>query len=88
MFCRSLFVLFLLAIVLSALLRFTDSDYPFGIFKLFLYLIHERLVVIIRKSIALSPRPRLNLLKKVLQINCNTKPIHKLAENLTSFYTN
>jgi hypothetical protein len=35
--------------------QFTDSDYPFGIFKLFLYLIRERLVVIIRKSIALSP---------------------------------
>ena len=30
-----IFVLFLLAIVLSVL-RFTDSDYPFGIFKLFL----------------------------------------------------
>jgi len=30
------FVLFLLAIVLSVLLRFTDSDYPFGIFELFL----------------------------------------------------
>ena len=30
------FVLFLLAIVLSVLLRFTDSDYLFGIFKLFL----------------------------------------------------
>jgi len=29
------FVLVLLAIVLSVLLRFTDSDYPFGIFKLF-----------------------------------------------------
>jgi hypothetical protein len=28
------FVLFLLAIVLSVLLRYTDSDYPFGIFKL------------------------------------------------------
>ena len=38
MFCRSLFVLlyfFLLAIVLSVL-RFTDSDCLFGIFKLFL----------------------------------------------------
>ena len=33
--CISLFVLFLLAIVLSALIRYTDSDYPFGIFKLF-----------------------------------------------------
>jgi hypothetical protein len=33
-FCRSLFVL--LAIALYALLRFTVSDYPFGIFKLIL----------------------------------------------------
>ena len=31
------FVLFLLAIVLSVLLRYTDSDCPFGIFKLFLH---------------------------------------------------
>ena len=36
-FC--LFVPFLLAIVLSVLYRFTDPDYPFGIFKLFLELI-------------------------------------------------
>jgi len=35
MFYRSLFVLFHLVIVLSVL-RFTDSDYPFDIFKLFL----------------------------------------------------
>jgi hypothetical protein len=28
---------FLLAIVLFVLLQYTDSDYPFGIFKLFLY---------------------------------------------------
>ena len=33
------FVLFLLAIVMSVLLRYTDSDYPFGIFKLFLHVI-------------------------------------------------
>jgi len=33
------FVLFLLAIVLSVLLRFTNSDYPSGIFKLCLVLI-------------------------------------------------
>ena len=32
MFCRSSFVLYLLAIVLSVLLRFTASDYSFGIF--------------------------------------------------------
>jgi hypothetical protein len=30
------FVLLYFSIVLSVLLRFTDSDYPFGIFKLFL----------------------------------------------------
>ena len=30
------FVFFLLSIVLSVLLRFTDSDYPFSFFKLFL----------------------------------------------------
>ena len=29
-------ILFRLTIVLSVLLRYTDSDYPFGIFKLFL----------------------------------------------------
>jgi len=37
MFCKSLFVLlyfFLLTIVLSVLLRYTDSDYLFGIFIL------------------------------------------------------
>ena len=41
MFCRLLFVLlsfFLLAIVLSVLFRFTDSDYPFSVFKLILKL--------------------------------------------------
>jgi hypothetical protein len=32
------FVPFLLAIVLSVILRYLDSDYPFGIFKLFLVL--------------------------------------------------
>jgi hypothetical protein len=32
-FCRSLFVFFLFDIVLS-FIRVTDSDYPFGIFKL------------------------------------------------------
>ena len=39
MFCRSLFVffvLFLLAIVLSVHRWFADSNYPYGIFKLFL----------------------------------------------------
>ena len=34
MFCRLLFVIFLLAIV-AALLRFVASEYPFGIFGIF-----------------------------------------------------
>ena len=50
MFSRLLFVLFLLAVVLSVL-RFTDSDYSFGIFKLFL---------------ACSPRVKLKTIKLVL----------------------
>ena len=33
---QDLFVLFLLAIVLSVFLQFPDSDYPFGVFKFFL----------------------------------------------------
>jgi len=41
MSCRSLFVLFLLAIVLSVLLRCTNSDYTFGIFNLFLSMSRE-----------------------------------------------
>lgn len=41
-FCRSIFVFlcFILAIVLSVILRCTASDYPSGIFKLFLYEVH------------------------------------------------
>jgi hypothetical protein len=35
MFCGSLIILFLLAIVLSVFLRITASDYPFDIFELF-----------------------------------------------------
>ena len=35
MFYRSSCVLFSLAIVLSVFLRFKDSDYPLGIFKIF-----------------------------------------------------
>jgi hypothetical protein len=37
------FVLFLLAIVLSVILRYTVSDCPFGIFKFFLYMKTEKL---------------------------------------------
>jgi hypothetical protein len=39
------FVLFLLIIVLSVL-RITDSDYPFGIFKLFMFNLRDAEIVI------------------------------------------
>jgi hypothetical protein len=39
--CLSFCTFLLLAIVLSVLLRFTNSDYPFDIFKLFLYSIEH-----------------------------------------------
>jgi hypothetical protein len=42
--------LFLLAIMLSVLHRLTDSDYPFGIFKLFLSFIELRSLIIILVS--------------------------------------
>jgi hypothetical protein len=38
MYCKSLIVLFPLAIVVSILLCFTASDYHFGIFKFFFFL--------------------------------------------------
>jgi hypothetical protein len=41
---RDVFVL--LAIVLSVLIRFTDSDYPFGIFRLFL----TRFTILLKKK--------------------------------------
>ena len=50
MFCRSLFVpfvLFHLAIVLSVLLRYTDSDYRFGIFKHFLAITMFQLIAVL-----------------------------------------
>ena len=36
-FCKSLFVFFLLDIVLSVIFLFPGSDYPFVIFNVFLY---------------------------------------------------
>jgi len=52
------FVLFLLAIVLSVLLPYTDSDYPFGIFKLTsdAYNCHHELVD--RYALSVSKMPR------------------------------
>ena len=41
--CLSFNCSFLLAIVLSVLLQFMDSDYPFGIFKLFLKWVFDKI---------------------------------------------
>jgi len=47
-FCRSLFVLLSLAL---SVLRFTASDSPFGIFKLFLF-VSTRLKIIIGQKLS------------------------------------
>ena len=44
LFCRSVFVILFLVIILSVLLRFTASDYLFGIFKLFRRLTCQRIL--------------------------------------------
>ena len=51
MLCGSLFVFILLTILLSVL-RFTDSDYPFGIFKLFLCKMTNTFISQMRSRIA------------------------------------
>ena len=56
------FVLFLLAIVLYVFLRYKDSEYPFGIFKLFLrkildIVIQLRRVCVVNKYVFLSIEP-------------------------------
>ena len=62
MFCRSLFVLlyfFLLTIVLPVLLRYADSDYPFGIFKLFLricWIVPNKYLLLLDQTILLQFR--------------------------------
>ena len=52
--CRSLFVLFLLAIVLSVRLRYTDSDYPFGIFNLFEIVINIKFGLMLEEVVCKS----------------------------------
>ena len=53
------FVLFLLVIVLSVLLRYADSDYPFGIFKYFLVYIMTRIGYIPMKEIIIGTKLKL-----------------------------
>ena len=60
------FVLFLLAIVLAVLLRYTDSDYPFGIFKLFLHALYNMEDSITSKSDKGEESPiKINTLQEV-----------------------
>jgi hypothetical protein len=49
------FCTFSFGIVFSVLLRFTDSDYPFGIFKLFLF---TREVAVIESTMAKRKRTK------------------------------
>jgi hypothetical protein len=77
-FCKSLFVFFSFGhcTVLSVLLRFMDSDYPFGIFKLFLW---EGMVCLISSKISLHwysllSHHRLYLIKKITD-NYNKKEV-------------
>ena len=65
LFCRSLFVLlsfFFLAIVFSVLLRYTDSVYPFGISKLFLWL-SAGFVIIVARHVSLLEQDLLTLME-------------------------
>ena len=67
MFCRSSFVLlyfFLLVIVLSVL-RFTDFDYPFGIFKLFL----TNFGLLIDRTLSIYLNVRLQVLASVILLS-------------------
>ena len=60
------FVLFLLAIVLSVLLQYTDSDSPFGIFKLFFLSLMESIVEII--SIMKSIVELTSIIKSIVEL--------------------
>ena len=56
LFCQSLFIfllIFFLAILLSVLLRFTASDYPFGIFK-FLFFNFKRYLHVLQNILTAS----------------------------------
>jgi hypothetical protein len=65
------FVLFLLAIVLSVLLRYTDSDYPFGIFKLFLH------KILLKDVIFMTP-PRPFRMKRCMTPTADFSGINKI----------
>ena len=70
MFYRSLFVL--LAIVLSVLLRYTDSNYPLGIFKLFSHIITRQ---------PLSGVDPISATKRLVGQFCGSSPMYQSSHN-------
>jgi hypothetical protein len=69
-------VLFLMAIVLSVLFRFTDSDYPFGIFKLF-----------IKGDILLNMTVSLHIYAMIFQIPTEEQETANPSSCITNVYT-
>ena len=77
-------VLLLLAIVLSVLLQFTDSDYPFGIFKLFLYMNKNKICLYFINTITTKYYVQHYYLKHVLSLNPLTESFNMKAINLNA----
>ena len=76
MFCRSLFVLlyfFFWAILFSVLLRYTDSDYPFGISKLFHDIMSSKLYII---SFCEKKKGIYSTLQSLLELMFCNKTLH------------
>jgi hypothetical protein len=65
------FVRFLLAIVLSVLLRYMDSDYPFGIFKFF------KIILLARLRVTVVDSDNLDEYKCVLMLNLFAESYNK-----------
>ena len=91
-FCRSLFcsfVIFLFAITLSVLLRFTDSVYPFGIFKLFLSFCHFSFghCVVCPSSIYGFWLPLWYLQTLLVLLSFSSSPLHCLSFDLLLLLT-
>jgi hypothetical protein len=79
MFCRSLFVLFFifLATTVLSVLRFTASDYPFGIFKLFILSFFENRIFVHFKISNKSTMRR----RKFLELDNNIYDMEQLDSN-------
>jgi hypothetical protein len=90
MLCKPLFVLLSLVIVSTVLLRFTTTDYPFAILKLFL---HNKKIEQ-RKLLQYKPKVRQGKSNRsVLHVPCLSSVVYiiprtpDLRENCGRFYT-